>query len=283
MAYEFKKLKDVTAVEAITDKANILIEENGVIKKVNKSQVAGKQEFSWNDLKDKPFDVKTEIIEVMPETTIIGQSIDESGLYGAEFQQPIDLKAGSMYTVKINDTIYRTMGVIHDVGYYFGNASLANLGADTGEPFLYLQQQLGWDSTLGETITISIDEVKETITPIDSRFIDSYDLIITCQCSPSDIISDDNTLITGGSIDNVMAAFDEGRPPRVKIVYYTAPESYSATAAEITSVYVNKYYDEGAIEFLIYNGYNILGRSIGIGPQGLHSFGNKAVEIQSQK
>lgn len=39
MAYEFKKLSDVEAVEAISDNANVLIEENGVIKKAPKAEV----------------------------------------------------------------------------------------------------------------------------------------------------------------------------------------------------------------------------------------------------
>ena len=38
-AYEFKKLSDVTAVETPSDTANVLIEEDGVIKKVAKKSV----------------------------------------------------------------------------------------------------------------------------------------------------------------------------------------------------------------------------------------------------
>lgn len=38
---EFKKLSDVEVVETVSDSANVLIEENGVIKKVPKSQVGG--------------------------------------------------------------------------------------------------------------------------------------------------------------------------------------------------------------------------------------------------
>lgn len=41
MAYEFKKLSDVAAVETPADTANILIEEDGVIKKVAKGKVGG--------------------------------------------------------------------------------------------------------------------------------------------------------------------------------------------------------------------------------------------------
>lgn len=38
---EFKKLSDVEVVETVSDSANVLIEENGVIKKAPKTQVGG--------------------------------------------------------------------------------------------------------------------------------------------------------------------------------------------------------------------------------------------------
>lgn len=41
MAYEFKKLSDVDKIEKVSDNANVLIEEDGVIKKAPKSQVGG--------------------------------------------------------------------------------------------------------------------------------------------------------------------------------------------------------------------------------------------------
>lgn len=44
MAYEFKKLSDVEVVETAADTANVLIEEDGVIKKVAKSEVGGNSE-----------------------------------------------------------------------------------------------------------------------------------------------------------------------------------------------------------------------------------------------
>lgn len=41
MSMEFKKLSDVAAVETVTDTANVLIEEDGVIKKAPKNEVGG--------------------------------------------------------------------------------------------------------------------------------------------------------------------------------------------------------------------------------------------------
>lgn len=46
MAYEFKSLGTVDVVETVTDTANVLIEEDGVIKRAPKSEVGGvKEEF----------------------------------------------------------------------------------------------------------------------------------------------------------------------------------------------------------------------------------------------
>lgn len=53
MAYNFKKLSDVEVVETPADAANVLIEENGVIKRAPKSEVGGSQkvvvQVSYNE------------------------------------------------------------------------------------------------------------------------------------------------------------------------------------------------------------------------------------------
>lgn len=51
---DFKKLSDVEIVKTPKDTANVLIEENGMIKKAPKSAIGGGAK-SWNDLEDKPF------------------------------------------------------------------------------------------------------------------------------------------------------------------------------------------------------------------------------------
>lgn len=45
MAYEFKKISDVEVVAEPTDAANVLIEENGVIKKAPKTTVGGNSDW----------------------------------------------------------------------------------------------------------------------------------------------------------------------------------------------------------------------------------------------
>lgn len=49
MAYEFKKLSDVEVVAEPTESANVLIEEDGVIKKVPKSTVGGSSSGGGNE------------------------------------------------------------------------------------------------------------------------------------------------------------------------------------------------------------------------------------------
>lgn len=68
MAYEFKKLSAVEAVETPADTANVLIEEDGVIKRTPKSEVGGTGVTSWNDLTDKPFGEEEGKIVAIPET-----------------------------------------------------------------------------------------------------------------------------------------------------------------------------------------------------------------------
>ena len=63
MSYKFKSIADVDVVNTLTDKASVLIEENGAIKKVPKDEVGG--------------GVKVASAEVGQ--TIVVKSVDENG------------------------------------------------------------------------------------------------------------------------------------------------------------------------------------------------------------
>ena len=183
MAYEFKKLRDVVAVEAITDEANVLVEENGVIKKVNKSQVAGKEEFSWNELTDKPFDSKIEMVDFYPEETV-----DFYDGYNSIHQQIhlfTLLEAGKTYVVNFDGEEYEC--VAHDeeidetTACVIGNVAIAPYAVrpvDTGEPFCFKMDYYSAESMLayvyansGLTHTFSIYEKKEIVTPLDQKYM----------------------------------------------------------------------------------------------------------------
>jgi hypothetical protein len=75
---DFKKLSDVEVVAEPIESANVLIEEDGIIKKAPKTAVGGSGVTSWNDLTDKPFD--EELKTVFAFTGIAGvDSIDYHG------------------------------------------------------------------------------------------------------------------------------------------------------------------------------------------------------------
>lgn len=70
MAFEFKKLSDVEVVEIPADTANVLIEENGIIKKAPKTAVGG-------DKADMIIQVIFENEDSEPVVSIISGSYDE--------------------------------------------------------------------------------------------------------------------------------------------------------------------------------------------------------------
>ena len=75
MAYEFKKLSDVAVVETPTDTANVLIEEDGVIKKVAKDAVVPSNVALKSDIPDAI--VNPTVAEVGQ--TIVVKAVDENG------------------------------------------------------------------------------------------------------------------------------------------------------------------------------------------------------------
>lgn len=70
MAFEFKKLSDVEVVETPADTANVLIEENGVIKKAPRTAVGGGEA-------DMVIHVIFEGMDSEPVISIISGSYDE--------------------------------------------------------------------------------------------------------------------------------------------------------------------------------------------------------------
>jgi hypothetical protein len=98
MAYEFKKLSAVEAVETPADTAHVLIEEDGVIKRTPKSEVGGVKSVSWNDLTDRPFYEELGYGNVV--TTEVGK------LYGNNLDAVPDWKVGNTYTYAIDGVDY---------------------------------------------------------------------------------------------------------------------------------------------------------------------------------
>lgn len=94
-AYEFKKLSDVTAVETPSDTANVLIEEDGVIKKVAKNSVGETSEAILGKI------ATVDAVEEPSETANV--LIEESG---AVKKVPIASVGSGIKTAIITDNVY---------------------------------------------------------------------------------------------------------------------------------------------------------------------------------
>lgn len=210
MAYEFKRLSDVTAVEAVTEDTNVLIEEDGIVKKVNKSYVGekvsdatlveaatedanviieengavkrvhksqiGLTEVSWDDLKDRPFyEEKPVLTELMPVTTV---HCSEENAGWDEYTSVPKLNLGATYIVAWDGVEYQCVAA--DDGYggvALGNFGSLDAGSDTGEPFfIYEEYDMGGDyhgiyaAEPGEH-TCSIVSLVQNIKTIDYKWM----------------------------------------------------------------------------------------------------------------
>lgn len=141
MAYEFKKISNVEVVAEPTESANVLIEENGVIKKAPKTAVGGGEIFIINanfeeDMEtgedkvtlDKTFD---EIKEAYNEDKLlviktpygfyncIKMEIYPDGAYDSTFQSVV-IEEGTLFCETIKITPIRT------IEYYIDLISLSS-------------------------------------------------------------------------------------------------------------------------------------------------------------
>ena len=138
---------------------------------------------SWNDLTDKPFDMKKTV--VLPETTFL-PNMDDGYMAFAE-PLPGELEVGETYVVNWNGTKHECVALEVNIGdmpcLYIGNAGA--LGADgigdTGEPFFFfttpsaLAPAVGFYGAVyaldGSTdATISVEHL-EFIKQLDPAFI----------------------------------------------------------------------------------------------------------------
>lgn len=180
MATEFRKLCDVEQIEAASDDATVLVEDGGDIKRIAKRNLGGVT--SWNNLTDKPFSVKTEMVEILPEQSV-------TGVYMSEEQ-------GAPYPIYLADNFFATQGSLFEDGKtyifnfnekkYSGTAKVniedESFDIDIAEQQIHLMgYSTGngeeWSNTIyysadyGETITLAIYGEQEIVTPIDRKFL----------------------------------------------------------------------------------------------------------------
>ena len=139
---------------------------------------------SWNDLTDKPFYATVETVEVMSEQNVTCRSEEDDpcryniGWYPEAGKKYRVYFNGEEYICDVREGEYVTSD---DGGYacWIGNASFRDgrllPSEDTGEPFLIDSHAdaIWWSKDLGETITIQVTEVKETVKTLDPKYLPS--------------------------------------------------------------------------------------------------------------
>ena len=101
---------------------------------------------------------------------------EEEALYMAQFTNAFEIVDGQTYTVNWDGTEYICVPSLADIGLIIGNLSIAGMGDDTGEPFVYVYNRrhgYGAFGTLDTSAshTISVKATEEIITPIDEKYL----------------------------------------------------------------------------------------------------------------
>jgi hypothetical protein len=221
MAYDFKKLSDVAVVETLADTANVLIEEDGVIKKVAKGEVGGVQpDWNQNDptakdyVKNRPFwtddPAETVLLEETELTFVDG---------GAKLPTTIQLEEGQTYIVTCNGVDYECVawfhGGIHTIfvgnGVYAGSSGMGN-----GEPFLTNGEAVMGE---GESATIKILAIEREVHTIDPKYLPQPDMVITVNGMPryNSKPSLTDVRITSGSFEALENLIRSGTVPNVVV------------------------------------------------------------------
>lgn len=191
---EFKKLSEVEVVAEPTESANVLIEEDGVIKKAPKTAVGGGSgDVSWNDLTDKPF------YEIAGET-IFDETVDfnDDDSYG--FANALPLVNGNPYTVFIDGVEYNTIAYYESPDIY-----LSPIPEVDGEDFMIYDYGLHHDSRGIHTLKI-VDQTNAYIKQIDEKFVPGLPILIKVyQEAITDSVVEYRCDLTEGEIEQLMA------------------------------------------------------------------------------
>lgn len=154
MAYEFKRLSDVEVTAEPIESANVLIEENGTVKKTMMENIRGTS--SWNDLTDKPFYEEEPTEKVVLEETEV--SLDDGA---GELPVMLNLTEGQTYNVLYNGTEYSCVAWGYSGLGAIGNGAIVGLTGGNNEPFLMAMNQI-----VAPQDTSAIIKITVIVTPI---------------------------------------------------------------------------------------------------------------------
>ena len=101
--------------------------------------------------------------------------------YYASLTNPLEIVVGQTYTVNWDGTDYECVCSAFNSMLALGNLSITGAGDDTGEPFVYTENESlgGGFGTLDTSAshTISVKRIDETITPMSEEFLPASALI----------------------------------------------------------------------------------------------------------
>ena len=105
---------------------------------------------------------------LMEEQEVAFEFSKEEGVYIALVTNAFKIVDGQTYTVNWDGTEYICVPSLADVGLIIGNLSIAGMGDDTGEPFIYVCNTDGIFGTLDTSAshTISVKTTAKTVTPM---------------------------------------------------------------------------------------------------------------------
>ena len=98
----------------------------------------------------------------------------DGGIYMAQLTNALGIVVGQTYTVKWDGTVYDCVCSVFNSLTVLGNLSIAGMGNDTGEPFVYTVNNTGCAFLTLDTSashTISVKTTEEVITPIAEEFL----------------------------------------------------------------------------------------------------------------
>ena len=115
-----------------------------------------------------------------------------NGKYIAIITDAFEVVKGQTYTVNWDGTEYECVCYAYSSMTVLGNLSIMGAGNDTGEPFLYVSQEMTF-ATLDTSAshTISIKRTEETVTPMSVEFLPTTAFI--AYNSNTDTLSSDLT------------------------------------------------------------------------------------------
>lgn len=212
---EFKKLSDVEVVAEPAESANVLIEEDGVIKKAPKTAVGGNGDVSWNDLTDKPFYEEVTTTILIPETEGVVITFDHYIEYDSSVIP--SWNEGDILTIKWDGVEYEAVCEYNseiDENAYFFNVN--------GMWVMFRQydciDSMGSQVLVeGDIHTYSVYKKESTIKKIDKKFISEteWDAVITGSADTEN--GETNYTLTFGTYESLVQKLNNGETPKIKL------------------------------------------------------------------